>query len=614
MIDAAFEQRKSPRLLAMWIGLALLLLTLSVGDVPNYASSPLCVMEIWTTKSEYRTDEQVQLNMWIKVNTNPELPEITSARLELELRSPFGTFITLRTQENIALGKGAEWQQALLTLPVNSEPFRNLGDYEAHALLLSPDDQVLCEAYTAFSIKSVFGREATTRTLIVTSRRTDFTEPFVSRLSVWLEASYRTRVQVIYQEGILQSYQSGVYENFDVIIYYGTDFDQSPPPSFLTDITQGEAIATKKVVWIGYHLDKLGATLADYGLRYGEFTSDNDPSPLRYVDTGRDFTLLNHDRVTVGVEDERLAQVRATVDVEPIITSSRHIANPTGDPSFYFVGFHPTAFLTPFGAHLVFLDLMTEVYGLRRGKIALVRLEDIDATDDPAGLLSLTRFLRDERVPFTLALIPIYRDGQREIRLSRDREFRMMVKNALLDGGELVLHGATHQYDGVTGEDYEFWDETSDTPVGRKAYAEERVAAALMEIEFSGLSPYLVGWETPHYAAGEEHYEVFERFFKLLYEDPRWTYDLKLTPYPVTTEHTVYVPTNLGFVRGESMSADVEQILRRAQLLSGLQYGALGSFYYHPQLGLEGLRSLIHGLKAQGWTFAPVSSLARPGA
>jgi hypothetical protein len=571
-------------------------------------------MEIWTTKLEYRTDEQVELNMWIKVNSDPELPEIRNARLELELQPPFGTFITLRTQENISLRKGVEWQQPLLTLPVNSEPFRNLGDYKAHAMLLSSDDQILCEAYTTFAIKSIFGQEVTTRTLIVTSRRTDLTEPFVSRLAVWLEASYQTRVQVIYQDGILQSYQSGLYREFDVIIYYGTDFNQPPPPSFLTDLTEGEGIAGKKVIWIGYHVDKLGDTLADHGLRYGSFTSGNPPSLLLYLDTNASFTLLNQDHITVGITDERLARARATVDGEVIITSSRHIAHPDNDPSFYFVGFHPTAFLTPFGAHLVFLDLMNEVYGLQRGKVALIRLEDIDALEDREQLLAITRFLRDEQVPFTLALIPIYRDGQgKEIRLSQDREFRMMVKNALLDGGELVLHGASHQYDGVTGEDYEFWDETSNTPIGGREYAEARVAEALMEIEFSGLSSNLVGWETPHYAAGEEHYKVFERFFKLLYEDPRWTFDLKMTPYPVYTENNVYVPTNLGFVRGRSMSADIEQILNRAQVLTGLQYGALASFYYHPQLGLDGLRALIHGLKEQGWTFAPVSSLLSPG-
>jgi len=274
-----------------------------------------------------------------------------------------------------------------------------------------------------------------------------------------------------------------------------------------------------------------------------------------------------------------------------------------------FVGYHPTSYLVPFSAHLVFLDILNEVYGIEREKIALVRLEDIRAFTDPQELLSVTDFLRSEKVPFTLALIPIYASkvGE-EIRLSRDRDFRVMVKNALLDGGEIVLHGATHQYDGDTAVDYEFWNEISKTPIDGTEYAEQRVADALMEIEFSGLRPYLVGWETPHYAAGAEAYAVFERYFDLLYEAPHWGYDLKLIPYPVELENNLYVPTNLGYVRGSSPNADVETILEEARLLAGLQ-GAIASFFYHPPMGLEGLQRLIRGLKDQGWTFMPVSSL-----
>jgi uncharacterized protein YdaL len=253
---------------------------------------------------------------------------------------------------------------------------------------------------------------------------------------------------------------------------------------------------------------------------------------------------------------------------------------------------------------------LNEVYGIERGKTALVRLEDVHALTDPQRLLSITGFLKGEGVPFTLALIPVYVGGEgTEIRLSQDRDFRIKVKNALLDGGELVLHGDTHQFDGETAVDYEFLDERSGAPIDGVEYAEQRVADALMEIEFSGLRPYLVGWETPHYAAGEQAYAVFERYFELLYEDPRWGYDLRFTPYPVETENNLYVPTNLGYVSQASLVADVARVLEEARLLSGLQHGALASFYYHPELGVEGLKRLIRGLKEQGWTFRPVSSL-----
>ncbi|GAI53956.1 unnamed protein product, partial [marine sediment metagenome] len=207
-----------------------------------------------------------ELHVWLKVNSDPSVLNIKNARLVLELKQPFGTLVTLSTQDNISLRKGAEWEEQLLSLPITGEPFRNMGSYEAHAVLLSQAGEVYCEAYTVFTIESIFGRMPGTRTLIVTSRRTELTEPFVSKLAVWLEAAYQTDVQVLYQEGVYEAYQSGLYRDFDVLIYYATDYQQSPPPELIKDIFEGDGITKKKVVWIGYHLDKVQAYMQLYGL------------------------------------------------------------------------------------------------------------------------------------------------------------------------------------------------------------------------------------------------------------------------------------------------------------------------------------------------------------
>jgi len=581
---------------------------------------PLCVMEIWTDKEVYHPNESVQLYIWIKVNDVPELPDIEGARLVIELKQPFGTYITLSTKRDVSLRKGAEWEGMLLTLPITGEPFRNLGEYVVHAELFSRNDELYAEAFTKFIIKSIFGRKPRSRTLIVTSRRTELTEPFVSKLAVWLEAAFATDVRIIYQEGIYQSYRSGLYKDFDVLIYYGVDYQQPPPPGLITDIFEGEGITEKKVIWIGYHIEKVNAYIQRlYGLSYADFTSDVEPVNLLYADTGTDYKLFAADRIFVEVINPELVKVRAEVDEQPIIVSAKHTYYSEGGECFYYVGFHPTAYLVPLGAHLVFTDILNEVYGIERGKIALVRLEDVNAFTDPETLLSVTSYLKSEGIPFTLGLIPVYRDGKgTEIRLSQSRQFRMLIKMALLDGGELVLHGASHQYDGQTALDFEFWDEKNGVPVDGRAYAEQRVNEALREIELSGLHPYLAGWETPHYpgsyrdtysAASKEAYNVFEKYFDLLYENPHWGFDLSLLPYIVEVENAVYVPTNLGYVRQGHEAEDVRRILWETQLLSSLQYGALASFFYHPGLGVEPLRELIQGLKAQGWTFKPVSAL-----
>ena len=597
--------------LLLSLGIALLFVFPTSAATLNGAT-PLCVMEIRTDKPEYCPEEYVQLYMWLKVNANPNLPKIENALLVVELTQPFGTLVTLSHREGISLRRGAEWDESLLTLPVTGEPFRNMGEYQVHAMLLSQSGETYCEAYTSFVIRSIFGQEAETRTLIVTSRRTEVTEPFVSTLSVWLEAAYRTRVQVIYQEGIYQAYRRGLLTDFDVLIYYATDYDQPPPPELIEDIFESEGRTKTKVVWLGYHLDQAQAYLPQCGLRYGMLSTGNARGELLYLDSGVGYGLFSPDRVFVDVTDSELARVRAAVDGAPIIVSAKQEGHLEDGECFYFVGFHPTAYHAPFSAHLVFCDILNEVYGIERGKVALVRLEDINPLTDSAQLLAITGFLRSEGVPFTLAVIPIYVSaGGEKIRLSWDSVSRVKIKNALLDGGEFVLHGATHQYDGETAVDYEFWDEKNGTPVGGADFAERRVGDALIEIEFSGLGPYLVGWETPHYAAGQEAYTVFERHFDLLYENPHWGFDLNLIPYPVEVENSLYVPTNLDYVKGSSPDADVERILNEARLLSGLPHGALASFFSHVRQGegLERLERLVRGLKEQGWTFNPVSFL-----
>jgi hypothetical protein len=308
------------------------------------------------------------------------------------------------------------------------------------------------------------------------------------------------------------------------------------------------------------------------------------------------------------VINEELASVRAAVEDAPIIVSAKNAYFLENGECFYFVGFHPTSYLIPFGAHLVFCDILNEIYEITREKAALVRLEDVHALTESHHLLSVTGFLKSEDVPFTLALIPIYaKEDGTKTHISWDSNFRNKVKRALLDGGEFVLHGATHQYDGLTAIDYEFWDERHAMPVGGPEYAEQRVADGLIEIEFSELRPYMVGWETPHYAASEEAYQVFEEYFELVYETPHWGFNLELLPYPAEIEGTLYVPTNLSYVSSNSQNDDVNRILEQARLLSGLSHGAVASFFYHPFLGVENVETIIGGLKEQGWLFKAVS-------
>ncbi|MCS6937473.1 MAG: DUF2334 domain-containing protein [Candidatus Bipolaricaulota bacterium] len=586
--------------------------TLSCTLLPfgTLSQVPLCAFEIWTDSPTYLAGQIVKVYARLQVGEQP----IEKARLQVEVRTPNNTNFLISTTGPLSgelnLKSDFRWEGLLMILPslAGQGLLALTGTYSMIGRLLDPPTgRVYCEERRNFAILSAWGRNPTSKTLLVAPARTPSNELFVNRLAVWLEAAYKTRVHTIYQEGLYLGYRQGDYKDYDVIIYYGVDFYQPPPRVFLEDVLSGEGITRKRVLWIGYHLGALTALSSDLGFAFDEHISSNTPTSLFYLHSQTSYPLLNSERSFVKITDSTLARAHAVIENRPIVVSSKHRAD-SSEEYFYFVGFHPTAFLTPFGAHLVFLDVLNEIYKINRGKIALVRLEDIHPRSSIPALINVTNYLKSERVPFALALVPFYVNGTQRARLTEESAFRTAVKQALLNGGEVIVHGATHQYDGTTGDDWEFWDEKTNQPIGGAEYAEARVKMALTEIQDAGLAPHTVGWETPHYQASEVHYAVFERYFGLIYEHhPK--FDLVHVPYPAETVLSTYVGTPLGYVQNDQ---DVGRIVSQAQRLAGLKYGAVAAFFYHPFLGVERLRAIIMALKAQGWQFQLVSSLAQP--
>lgn len=575
------------------------------------AQVPLCVLELSTDAPAYPLGQIVSVFARLQVGQQA----ITSARFKVEVRSPGHRAFTVSTSGDLSgelnLKPDFRWEGFLLNLPsLTGQGLLALtGSYTLTGTLFDPPSgRVYCEDRKEFVINSPWSQKTTSKTLLVSSQRTEFTEPFVSKLAVWLEAAYKTRVQAVYQEGLYLGYRKGDYKDYDVIVYYGVDYEQPPPPDFLDDIANGEEITTKRIVWIGYHLDRLNAAHENVGFAFDEQVSESQPTQLVYTFSNTQYPLLNSERQFVKITDENLARVHATVGGRPIIVSSKHRERPEAGEYFYYFGFHPTAFVLPLGAHLVFLDVLSEVYGINRGKVALVRLEDIHPRSSISALLAVTNYLKSEEVPFTLAVIPFYVDGLDRASITGESAFRTAVKQALLNGGELVVHGASHQFDGKTAEDWEFWDEKTDKPIGGAEYAEQRVKMALQEIQNAGLAPHTVGWETPHYQAGDAHYAVFERYFGFLFESHR-QFELAHVPYVIETASSVYIGTPLGYVQNDT---DISRITGEAQKLAGLKYGAVAAFFYHPFLGVDRLRAIVTALQGQGWQFQLVSSLIGP--
>ena len=155
----------------------------------------------------------------------------------------------------------------------------------------------------------------------------------------------------------------------------------------------------------------------------------------------------------------------------------------------------------------------------------------------------------------------------------------------MMEGGRRAgsVHGYTHQYRGVTTDDYEFWDDLSDRPVrgDSEAFATRRISEAIKESMGFGIYP--LTWETPHYAASPMDYRVFHRFFNTVYErrlgGPSLDSDQSF-PYPVIDIYGQYViPESLAYVPIDDQRA--EPILEAADSMSVVR-SKLANFFFHP--------------------------------
>ena len=227
---------------------------------------------------------------------------------------------------------------------------------------------------------------------------------------------------------------------------------------------------------------------------------------------------------------------------------------------------------------------------------ALVRLEDVNPASDIASLEQCIELLKSKDIPFSIALIPIYKNPKENITicLSERPELVRTIKDS---GATIVLHGCTHQYDGITGVDFEFWDEILNQPVAENntEYAISKIERALEELERCNLSTEI--WETPHYKSTYEVAKVVSQYFAITYEG---TSDkLVINEFAQTV-----VPTNLYYVKVDEPIISVFQILQTAEEISkNNDDDTVASFHYHPFLGSDYLRTIIGGLKKQGYRF-----------
>jgi uncharacterized protein YdaL len=445
------------------------------------------------------------------------------------------------------------------------------------------------------------------------------------------------------------AYRAGEMARARAVVYVGSTYDEPLPEAFLDDVLAG----TTPVVWLGLNVWQLARRDAAFADRYGFTPGVLDTSAIpevRYKGQALTRYAPNAAGILALALDPAKAAVLATAarrdgTTLPWAVRSRNLTYLTENP-FTYTG--------ESDRYLVFADLLFDVLAPATPERhrALVRIEDVTPKEDPAKLRAIADALEAEGVPFSVALVPVYvdargaysSDGRPErLRLRDAPEVVSALEYMISRGGELVLHGYTHQheelvnpYNGVSADDFEFWTAHVDAenrvvydgpvPGDSAELAAGRVRAGLEEIAAAGL-PAPDIFEYPHYAGSAVDSRAIAAIIPTAYhrglyfsgalsggpDDPS-RFIGQLFPYVVTDVYGFRViPENIGNYQPLAYNAGVEtrfpeDLVRNARANRVVRDG-FASFFFHPFFEVDVLVEIVRGVKREGYTFVSASSL-----
>jgi uncharacterized protein YdaL len=471
-----------------------------------------------------------------------------------------------------------------------------------------------------------------------------------SRMLANLIGHFDLRVQV----SPIENYQAGDMSSARAVFYLGSTYNTPLPSAFKQDVLA----TTKPVCWFKYNLWQVGGAAfeARHGFRF-DYLDQSGFHAVRYQGETLHKNQLDPELGSTTILNSALASVVSVacredaVDCLPYIVRSGH---------FWYVADSPFGFIDEEDRYLIFADLLHDILGVDHleSHRAIIRLEDVNPTSSPEVLRKIADYLSAEEVPFLVSVIPVYRDPfgtynngvPKTVSVSQSPEFQETLRYMIGKGGQIVLHGYTHQYgevpnpySGASADDYEFLRVTFNSdgqiaefqPVAEDSYqwAQSRVNGALRELRKAGLRA--AAWATPHYAASPVDYQAFGTRFPLTIQRvlyfgetgnvsvkrggwnrrsaPGTTSQMVSQFFPYTIQQDIYgqkvVPENLGNVNmtvvNGSPGSSLAGMIRIAGKNKVIRDGWASGFF-HPYLDLALLQELVAGIKAEGYTFVPL--------
>lgn len=462
----------------------------------------------------------------------------------------------------------------------------------------------------------------------------------------------------IYYHKPTSEYQKGEIFNYDAVFYFGSVAGAYIPKEFLEDLLEYDL----PIVWIGNNFNNFQHELGLKPEKYFGFKVDS--ISYGYDVRGRRgfYRYLNYKGLTFSkwyswnylavlewdpevavttILDSNLAKVVLKIRWwgygEPLRSEIPYIIR---SRNFWYIAGDPFSYIGPSTPYTIFCDILHDILGQNHHypPRALVRLEDINPSDDPENIIKTVDFLSSQNIPFSMAVVPIYRnpyDGK-TIYLHDVPKLVRALKYALKHGGKIFMHGTTHQQDittwqkyNITTIAYEYFDFDTKTPVpgDNLMWVYQRIKEGINEFKLVGLP--IVGFEVPHYSASRLDFYVFGHLFNLNYHRPALyleapdgiVYENQFFPFVVYWDiyGETLIPENLGYVGNDpGYFNPPDSIIAHAKYFLAVRDG-IASFFWHPTLtayadekhffGLESLKKIIRNLQQMGYTFVSPTDL-----
>ncbi|WP_343820073.1 polysaccharide deacetylase family protein [Dyella marensis] len=450
------------------------------------------------------------------------------------------------------------------------------------------------------------------------------------------------------------SYTAGELNNYTGLVYVGSTYDEPLPTAMLDDVLA----TTKPVLWMNDNIWQLAARSPNFAAQYGfspMFFDFSNTLTVTYkgVAIQRNALAVPSGLLQTSITDptKATAVAVATNDTGGTVNWATKGANLT------YIGEIPFSYIGMNDRYLIAADLIGKVSNpsMLARKRALVRIEDVNATDDPAALRAIADYLSSKGVPFTVAVIPYYLDPKgfynngvpQAIHLSQARNVVSALKYMQSKGGTILMHGYTHQYSnvanpysGVSADDFEFYRShispdnyvLYDAPPAEDSalWTQGRITKGLMDFAAAGfLAPTI--FEPPHYAASAVDYKVINSMFSARYDrglyaggwcpngacgtgTPDYTKIYgQFFPYLVRDVYgSVVIGEQLGNVETEAFNNNPARlpadILASANVNTVVQ-DSVQSFFFHPYVNINYLKQIVEGLQGMGYTFVPANTV-----